>query len=86
MCFKRYANPTEFLDVAIAGHNLATAVDKLQAAANDDLLWEFYLQKVNEPISFDTFKRRLEEAPATKEDLETAVQTSYDILDGFDPY
>ena len=86
MCFKRYANPVEFLEVAVAGHRLARTVEHLQAAANDDLLWEFYLQKVNEPISFDTFKKRLEEAPATSEDLETAIQTSYDILDGFDPY
>ena len=63
-------------------------IDGMQEAQNDDTMWDFYLHKVNENISFDTFKARLVQSvpvKASKNDLEATVKHSFEMMENFRP-
>ena len=67
---------------------LAEFINGMQEAQNEEMMWEFYLHKVEENISFDTFKSRLVNlAPveASEDDIEATVKHSFDMMENFHP-
>ena len=63
-------------------------IDGMWEACNEEQAWEFYLHKVEENISFDTFKERAfqsEPVTASKDNLEAAVRFSFEMMENFHP-
>lgn len=63
-------------------------IDGMQEAQNDEMMWEFYLHKVMENISFDTFKERLVQpvpVAASRDSIEATVKHSYEMMENFHP-
>lgn len=64
----------------------AALIDGMQEAVNEETMWEFYLYKVQENISFDTFKARLfQPVISSDDDLETTVKHSFEMMENFHP-
>lgn len=63
-------------------------IDELWEISDEDSMWEFYLHKIKEDISFDDFKARIqkpEPVPASKNDLEATVRFSFEMMENFHP-
>lgn len=65
---------------------LSEMIDGMQEAVNEETMWEFYLYKVEENISFDTFKARLVQPVETSaNDLKATVRHSFEMVENFHP-
>lgn len=87
LLFKRYANPFPLIDQMIVMSCFADFI--LESLHNDDedRLWDLYLHKVQEDKSFNDFKDDViaQNTEITQEDLETTINYSIDLLQGFNP-
>ena len=86
LLFKRYASPFLLIDQMIVMNCFSDFILQTLKNDNEDLLWEFFLHKVQEK-SFNEFKDEVEiqTTEVTKEDLETTINYSIDLLQGFNP-
>lgn len=87
LLFKRYANPFPLIDQMIVMSCFADFI--LESLHNDDedRLWDLYLHKVQADKSFNDFKDDViaQNTEITQEDLETTINYSIDLLQGFNP-
>lgn len=87
LIFTRYSNPFDFLDVLIANGGLSQGVTEIWKFKNEDDEWQFFLHKVFDK-TFDEFKGSIkanEPQKLTPKELETTVNTSQKMLQGFNP-
>lgn len=76
----------QLLQQMIDTGQLADLIDGMQEAVNEETMWEFYLYKVEENISFDTFKARLVQPVETSvNDLKATVRHSFEMMESFHP-
>lgn len=90
---QRYANPYAILDDMIRNgqlHEFSNEIMKIISEEKDrNTMWEFYLHKVWEEVSFDEFTKscgtQSEEAEKTmpKEEAVKIIKSSGDILNDF---
>ena len=65
---------------------LAEFINGMQEAQDEEMMWEFYLHKVEENISFDTFKSRFVQPVESSEcNLETTIKENYEMMENFHP-
>ena len=86
LLFKRYASPFVLIDQMITVGRFAEFIQELQEMDGEDSLWDFYLHKVDGK-SFNEFKEEviIQNTEITDEDLETTINNSVEILQGFNP-
>jgi ABC-type oligopeptide transport system substrate-binding subunit len=63
-------------------------IDEMWESSQEELMWDFYLHKVEENISFDDFKARAfrpEPVTASKDNLEATVRFSFEMMENFHP-
>lgn len=86
LLFKRYASPFVLIDQMIVIGQFADFIKELQEMDGEDSLWDFYLHKVDGK-TFNEFKNEtiIQNTEVTQEDLETTVDNSFEILQGFVP-
>jgi hypothetical protein len=63
-------------------------IDGMWEANNEDLMWEFYLQRWKEDTTFEEFKSRVlqpEPVPVSKDNLEATVRFSFEMMENFHP-
>ena len=86
LLFKRYASPFLIIDQMIEMNCFSDFINQSIQKQNDDTLWEFFLHKV-EGKTFKEFKDdfELQNTQVTTEDLETTINYSVDLLQGFNP-
>ena len=61
-------------------------IDELWEISSEDSMWDFYLHKVEENISFDDFKARIQKPePVSKNNLEATVRFSFEMMENFHP-
>lgn len=85
LCFKRYASPFSLLDHLIMYRSLSAFVTQMWNEYNDELLWDLYLRSTMEE-SFEDFKYRIRNrGDMTKEEIETTINTSKNMLNSFKP-
>ncbi len=86
LLFKRYASPFLLIDRMIVMNCFADFILETIRKDNDDALWEFYLHKVDGK-TFNDFKEEvtIQNTEVTQEDLETTINYSIDLLQGFNP-
>lgn len=89
LLFKRYANPFLFVDQMILIGQFSKFVTEIIEKDADDNLWRFFIHKV-EGQTFYEWKESLvgqisESSTMTKNEFETTVNKSFDILNGFEP-
>lgn len=85
LLFKRYASPYLLVDEMIANGLFSDFVSNLIEADSDKNLWEFFLHKVDDK-SFNDWKNSLNNkgSQITNEQIETTINDSFSILDGFE--
>lgn len=88
LLFKKYASPFLLLDSYIAQGRLFEFILEFFKIRDEETTWEVWLYKVHDK-SFEDFKKSLEEIKDnkefTKEQIETTVTNSKDILSSFNP-
>ena len=86
LLFKRYANPFIFLDELIANGRFFEYVIELQKIINKEESWDFYLHKVFDK-TYEEFLDAVEMSNTPNPDIDftATINTSYDILQGFNP-
>ena len=63
-------------------------IDGMWEQSNEDIMWDFYLHKIEENISFDDFKARHqkpEPVTVSKDNLEATVRFSFEMMENFHP-
>ena len=76
----------QLLQMMISTGQLAEFIDGFQEATDEETMWEFYLHKVEENISFDTFKSRFVQPVESSEcNLETTIKENYEMMENFHP-
>lgn len=86
LLFNRYASPYLIVDEMISACRFYEFVTNLTESESNQKLWEFFLHKVKDGQSFNDWKASLEtgERNDEVEQIETAINDSFDILNGFD--
>lgn len=87
LLFKRYASPFLLVDQMLMTRQFSEFVTQLFEFDTDERLWNIFLHKV-EGQSFNEWKSTLEgqqNAEMSKNEIETTVNNSFDILNGFEP-
>lgn len=87
LLFSKYASPFLLLDGFILTGRLFDFVLEFIDIENEKTMWEFYLHKIHD-MSFDEFKKSCtsrQTEPQTDEELETTIQNSQSMLNGFNP-
>lgn len=87
LLFSKYASPFLLLDGFILTGRFCDFMLEFIDIENEKTMWEFYLHKVHD-MSFEEFKNSCsprQTEPQTDEELETTVQNSKSILNGFIP-
>jgi len=88
LLFKRYASPFLLLDTYIEQGRLLDFVIELFNIRNEEMTWDVWLHKVYDQ-SFEDFKNSMdgtqENKAFTKEQVETTVKDSMNILIDFNP-
>lgn len=87
LLFKRYASPFLLLDSYIEQCRLFDFVIEFFNIRNEEMTWEVWLHKVYDK-SFDEFKNSIdtmEYNEFSKEQIETTVKDSHNILIEFNP-
>lgn len=90
LLFKRYANPFLIIDQMILVGRFGDFLLELIDIVDEETTWEFYLHTdMLKDKSFEEFKQSLTEAPEnnpmTDNMIETTINKTYDILEGFTP-
>ena len=93
LLYQRYADPFSFVDGMIQTGRLAEFVDEFITTTLKEKEkknnWEYFLHKVWDGISFNDFERNMkidaENQRMSKEQIETTVKESMDILNNFNP-
>lgn len=87
LLFKRYASPFLLVDQMLMTRQFSEFVTQLFEFDTDERLWNIFLHKV-EGQSFNEWKSTLEgqqNAEMSKNEIETTVNNSFEILNGFEP-
>ena len=88
LLFKKYASPFLLLDSYISQGRLFEFILEFFKIRDEETTWEVWLYKVHDQ-SFEDFKESLkgikDNKEFTKEQLETTVTNSKDILSSFSP-
>lgn len=89
LLFHRYASPYFLIDQMISVEGFSGFVQELHDRTEEEKLWEFFLHKVRDQ-SFEEFKGTLNGKPKdsfemTKTQIETTINNSFDIMQGFIP-
>lgn len=87
LLFKRYASPFLLVDQMLQTGQFSTFVTELFDFDSDERLWNIFLHKV-EGLSFIEWKASLGQESnqkMTKNEIETTINDSFDILNGFEP-
>jgi len=86
LLFKRYASPFTLIDQMILAEQFSDFVNDVLDFVENERLWDYYLHKVNGQ-SFEEFKNSVKERQkvVTPTNIETTVNDSFDILQGFVP-
>ena len=74
LLFHRYASPYFLIDQMISVEGFSGFVQELHDRTEEEKLWEFFLHKVRDK-SFEVSKTQ----------IETTVNNSFDIMQGFIP-
>ena len=93
LLYQRYASPFSFVDGMIQTCRFSEFVDSfldtVQKEKSEQTMWDFFLHKVWDDISFNEFKESIEtnekNKNMSKRTIETTVQNSLDILKNFNP-
>lgn len=89
LLFRRYASPFPLLDHMIDCGALSDFIGYAWEGEQEKTEWEFYLHKHYSDQSFDEFREGLRrtatDRSVSKKSLETTVQNSMGMLDGFVP-
>lgn len=89
LLFKRYASPFLLVDQMILTGNFAEFVAKLVELDADEKLWQFFLHKVDEEKSFNDWKASVVgqqvETQMSDDEIKATVQSSFSILNGYEP-
>lgn len=80
MLFSKYACPFLFINTLIAGSRFSEFIDEFLKINDEEKTWSFYLHKVFDKSYLD-FKESLK--PQSKENLETTVKNSFEMLNNF---
>lgn len=90
LLFKRYASPFLLLNQMILTDGLSEFVSELLQIRNEEkdeqTLWEFFLHRVFDKSYAEFLKEAKQPSPAesvSKEELETTVKHSFDMLNEF---
>ena len=87
LLFKRYASPFLLVDQMLLTGKFSTFVTEIFDFDSDERLWNIFLHKV-EGQSFNEWKASLGQESnqkMTKNEIETTINDSFDILNGFEP-
>lgn len=86
LLFKRYASPFILVDQMILARQFSDFVNDAFDFVEDERLWDYYLHKVNGQ-SYEEFKNSVKgiQEVVTPCNIETTINDSYDILQGFVP-
>ncbi len=87
LLFKRYASPFLLVDQMLLTGQFSTFVTEIFDFDSDERLWNIFLHKV-EGQSFNEWKASLGQESnqkMTKNEIETTINDSFDILNGFEP-
>ena len=87
LLFKRYASPFLLVDQMLLTGQFSTFVTEIFDFDSDERLWNIFLHKV-EGQSFNEWKASLGQESnqkMTKNKIETTINDSFDILNGFEP-
>lgn len=86
LLFSKYASPFVLLDTFIVARRFCDFVLTFADSENEYRMWEFYLHKVHD-MSFDEFRKSCSsrQMKQAEEQLETTLQNSQTILNGFMP-
>lgn len=97
LIFKRYADPYTLLDTMIANRDFTDFVCTFVRLDDDDKLWDMYIHKCWENISFNDFKARIYGISGdgtqpirsgsfdSRDELETTIRDSMSIIENFEP-
>lgn len=93
LVFKRYSSPLFFLDYCMENNNLADIVTSIYEQTNEEKYWEMYLATL--PLNEKSYtewkkdvtgnKQASNNTNFTKENADTVIQNSQNILSGFKP-
>ena len=91
--FVEYSNPYDLLDGVISTGRFCDFLDTFEKKRNERQRWEFYIHKLPswDDTSWEEFNNLLDKEEgvvpdvkrASKEELETTIGTSFDILCNF---
>lgn len=87
LLFKRYASPFLLVDQMLLTGQFSAFVTEVLELDTDERLWNIFLHKI-EGQSFNEWKASLgqeQDKMMTKNEIETTVNDSFDILNGFEP-
>lgn len=88
LLFKRYASPFLLVDQMILTGNFTEFVAKVVELDADEELWQFFLHKV-EGQSFNDWKASVvgqqAETQMSDDEIKATVQSSFSILNGYEP-
>lgn len=89
LLFKRYASPFLLVDQMILTGNFTEFVAKVVELDADEELWQFFLHKVDEEKSFNDWKASVvgqqAETQMSDDEIKATVQSSFSILNGYEP-
>lgn len=89
LLFKRYASPFLLVDQMILTGNFTEFVAKVVELDADERLWQFFLHKVDEEKSFNDWKASVvgqqAETQMPDDEIKATVQSSFSILNGYEP-
>lgn len=97
LIFKRYADPYTLLDTMIDNQSFDEFVCTFVRLDDDDKLWDMYIHKCWENISFNDFKARLYGTSGggsqlvrsgtfeSRGELEATIRDSMSIIENFKP-
>lgn len=85
LLFHRYASPFLLLDQVITYDNLSDFVTTIWNANDEEMQWQYFLAKIFDK-SFAEFKESLvPQQPVSKQELETTIKESMDMMNTFIP-
>lgn len=89
LLFKRYASPFLLLDQYVSSGMLREFVVDFMNIQNEEAMWDVWIHKVFEQ-SFDEYKEKVftharNAVKPTRQQLETTISTSQQILNSFVP-
>jgi hypothetical protein len=92
LIFKRYQNPFSFLDIYISNNSFGECVEFIHKQSQEEKWWEMYLATL--PLNDKSFidwkaenskSETTTNSNITKDDLDTIIENSQNILSGFKP-